>query len=315
MHKIVLTGATSSIGIAIINKCIRDETEVLAIANPGSVNIKRIPESPYVTVAEASLEQLSSPIFDEYGGRFKDGAFIHLAWAATNGDAARNLVTPQALNIKYALDALDLAEKLGCSVFLGAGSQAEYGRREGILTEELIERPETAYGMAKLSACHMTRLAAAQKGIKHIWPRILSAYGPNCPDRTVINYSLIELINERIPELTKCEQIWDFIYIDDVAKALLLLCSKGRDGEVYLVGSGEDAVLRDYLTVSRDLLSERLGKELKPLGFGVKPYGPNTVMHLACSIDKLKADTGYEPDYTFADGMKETVEWMLNRTV
>lgn len=331
MQKVVLTGATSSIGIAIIEKCIENNIEVLAIANRGSSNIKKIRKHSLVTIVEASLDELSPERFgndnslelaeannevcsgDLLKEKYKGAAFIHLAWASTGGDAARNLLVPQAMNIKYSLDAVDLAESLGCSVFVGAGSQAEYGRKNENLTEETKENPETAYGMAKLCAGQMTRLACQQKGIRHIWPRILSAYGPNCPDRTVVNYSLIELINDNSPKLTGCQQIWDFIYIDDVAKALLLLADKGVDGQIYVIGSGISKELKEYLIEMRQLLIEYKGKAVKELDLGANPYGPNTVMHLSCSIDKLRKDTGYEPDYSFEEGMKKTIEWMSSR--
>lgn len=307
IKSVVVTGASSSIGTAIIDECIKENIRVLAIVKPDSVNFNRINRAENVTVLECSLEELNSIETDE-----KYEAFIHLAWAATAGDAARNLLIPQSMNIRYALEAVDLAKKLGCSVFVGSGSQAEYGRTDEILTESTAPNPETAYGMAKLCAGQMTRLSCSQKGIRHIWPRILSAYGPKCQTQSVINYILNELINDRIPSLSGGDQVWDFIYTGDVARALLLLADKGHDGEVYVIGSGKQRLLKEYFVEAAEVVKEKLGKKEASLGLGEKPYGPNTVMHLACNIDKLKKDVGFEINTDFSTGISNTIEWLLN---
>lgn len=305
IRKIVVTGATSSLGTALIDLCVKNNIEVLAIANPGSKNIARINKSDNVIIKECSLEALATFAINNNDIQKDYDAFFHLAWAATAGDAARNMLMPQALNIQYSLDAVNLAEELGCKAFIGSGSQAEYGRTNKVLTEELEAKPETAYGMAKLCAGQMTRLMCKGKGIKHIWPRILSAYGPNCQPRTVINYTLTELLLGNVPSLSKGEQIWDFIYTGDVAKALLLLAEKGMDGEIYLIGSGEADKLSNYLSRARDVINPDL-----PLGLGEKEYGENTVMHLACDITKLKNDTGFEIETDFETGILSTIEWI-----
>ena len=185
-----------------------------------------------------------------------------------------------------------------------------YGGTDEVLTEETITRPETAYGMAKLCAGQMTRLACKQKGIRHIWPRILSAYGPKCQPQSVLNYTLTELLNGRRPSLSGGEQIWDFIYTGDVARALLLLTEKGRDGEVYVIGSGCSKPLKEYLLVVKNIVADVMGNDSLQLGFGERPYGESAVMNLQCDISKLKRDTGFYCNTSFADGIVETIKWI-----
>ncbi len=318
IRKAVITGATSSLGTAMISECIDNNIEVLALANRGSKNLGRIPKSDKVRIVECSVDEFGS---DELLETIKNvdpsgsfDVFVNFAWTSTAGDNARNMLGQQAMNVRYSLDAVDLAEKLGCKVFIGAGSQAEYGRTEEDLTEETVCRPETAYGMAKLCAGQMTRLACRQKGIKHIWPRILSGYGPNCQPQTIINYTITELINGRSPELTACEQIWDFIYTGDVAKALLLLAEKGKDGEVYVIGSGKSRTLKEYMEDIRMVISEVPGNtgltKVPDISFGAKPYTESIVMHLSCDISKLKNDTGFVPETDFETGIRKTIDYV-----
>ena len=84
--------------------------------------------------------------------------FYHFGWDGTFGNS-RNNMYGQNQNVRYALDAVEAAQALGCSTFVGAGSQAEYGRFEGKLNAGVPAFPENGYGIAKLCAGQMTRIA------------------------------------------------------------------------------------------------------------------------------------------------------------
>lgn len=299
LKKIALTGATSTLGTAVIRECIADEIQVVAFVNRGSQNEKRIPESFLVKKIYCTLDEMKS--LDVSGVDAE--VFFHLAWASTNR-AVRNELAPQVDNIRYALDSVELAERLGCSTYLGAGSQAEYGRVNAALVEDINPHPETAYGMAKLCAGQMTRLECKKRNIKHIWPRILSTYGPNTQDTTILNYTIKCLLHGEKPSLTECRQIWDFLYVDDAARALLLLAEKGKNGEVYLIASGNARPLKDYIEIIR--------KKVNPnaeIGYGDIPYGDDMVMYLKGNISKIKDEVGFKPQITYEEGISRTIEW------
>ena len=172
--KAVITGPTGMIGTALINKCIQEQIPALPVCSTEAARTPHIPQSRFVKVVETDLSEisrLSQIINDKYD------VFYHLAWAGTTGKA-RNDMYLQNENIKFTLDAVELASKLGCKVFIGAGSQAEYGRYEGRLTPDTPVFPENGYGMAKLCAGQMSRIRCRELGIRHIWVRILSVYGP-----------------------------------------------------------------------------------------------------------------------------------------
>lgn len=308
MNTIVITGATSLLGTALIDECIKQNIDVIAICNPGSKNIDNITRNEHVIIAECELSELKNFRCDKVNT--KGAAFVHLAWASTSGDVARDQLQPQVANIQYSIEAVELANRLGCSVFIGAGSQAEYGRTNEVLTECTDTHPETAYGIAKLCTGQMTRLACTKYGIRHIWTRILSAYGPRYQLQTVLNYTLIELMKGQSPMLSEGIQIWDFIYSGDVARALLLLADRGANGEVYVIGSGISKPLKDFLLEARNVLEKIEKQSLPELCFGAKLYSDSTVMHLACDISKLKQDTGFEIETTFEDGIIHTIEWL-----
>lgn len=300
MKKVIITGPTGAIGIALIKKCIKEKTQVLAICRKGSKRVERIPKHPLVQILECDLSDLKNlnPKKD-----IKYDVFYHLAWEATIGDG-RNDMPTQIKNIEYTLDAVGLAERMECHTFIGAGSQAEYGRVEGRLSEKTPAFPENGYGMAKLCAGQMSRIECSKRGICHIWTRILSVYGPYDGDSTMIQSVIQKLLKGERPSLTLGEQKWDYLYSGDAAEAMYLLGDKGIDGSIYCIGSGHAIPLRKYIEQLRDWINPELS-----LGFGDIPYGEKQVMYLCADISKLRKDTGFVPKTDFKTGIKSTIEW------
>ena len=210
----------------------------------------------------------------------------------------------QIKNIESARKAVEAAHRLGCQVFLGAGSQAEYGRTEEKIAPGLPANPENGYGIAKLCAGQMTRIMCQKLRIKHIWCRILSTYGPYDGLQTMVMSGIRKMVAGERPSYTKGEQLWDYLYCDDAAMAFYLAALKGKDGAVYCVGSGQTRKLSDYILAIRDCVNPEL-----EVGIGDIPYYENQVMYLCADITSLTEDTGFVPKYSFEEGIKETVEW------
>ena len=296
----VISGATGAIGMALVELLEENRIETLVLCRNGSARAARIKESKYIKKVDCSLDLMSC-----LAGRVDEryDVFFHLAWVGTIGDS-RNDMYLQNSNVKYTLDAVNLAARLGCHTFIGAGSQAEYGRFEGILTPDTPAFPENGYGMAKLCAGQMSREVATSLGLKHIWARILSVYGPYDGELTMVGSTVRKLLSGEIPKFTAGEQLWDYMYSKDAAQALFALAENGHDREIYCLGSGSSRMLRDYIYMIRDAVD----KEAK-LGIGEIPYAPRQVMRLEVDVSKLTEHTGFVPGYSFEQGIAQTVEW------
>ena len=300
--RIVITGATGAVGTALIAEGIRQNVEMLVICRKASKRRQQIPDHPLVKVLELNMEEYET--YQPPEGEMSYDVFYHFAWGGTTGDG-RNDCEIQEKNIRYALDAAALAKRFGCSDFVGAGSQAEYGRVEGNLNSQTPAFPENGYGMAKLCAGQMTRLYCRQAGMRHVWTRILSIYGPGDGAGSMVMSAIHRLLAGETPAFTKGEQQWDYLYSGDAAKALLLLGEKGHDGGVYCLGSGKARPLADYIGMIRDAIDPRLSVAL-----GAVPYAPGQVMYLCADIAKLKEDTGFAPEVSFEEGIKKTIMWV-----
>ncbi len=301
MNSAIITGGTGMLGLALVRLLIQNNVRVLMLVRPGSKRASRIPNNPLVKTLECDLNQLSTlEIPDE-----KYDTFFHFGWGGTFGDS-RNDMYLQNENVKFTMDAVSLAHRLGCTTFVGAGSQAEYGRvADGVkVAPNLPAFPETGYGIAKLCAGQMSRVECKKLGIKHIWTRILSTYGPYDGMHTMVMSGIIKMLDGERPQYTKGEQMWDYLYCDDAAMAFYLAAEKGKDGSIYCIGSGNVKPLREYITKIRDVVNS--GQEI---GFGEIPYYDKQVMYLCADITSLTEDTGFVPQVDFEDGVRRTVDW------
>ncbi len=301
--KAVITGATGAVGMALIRKLTELGNEVAVLCRSSSPRSSNIPAGGLVKKIDCPLDKMSSLELD--GERYD--VFFHLAWDGTTG-AARNDMYLQNLNVKYTLDAVCLAKKLGCKTFVFAGSQAEYGRTEEKLFSRTPAFPENGYGMAKLCAAQMSRTVCREQGIKHIHARILSVYGEYDGERSLVMSTVKKLLNGEKTSFTAGEQMWDYMYSSDAAKALIALAEDGRDGGIYCLGSGEARPLREYIEMIRDAVGSTA-----PLGLGEIPYADGQVMYLCANTEELIRDTGYVPSTSFKDGIKRTVEWYIKK--
>ena len=301
MRKAIVTGATGMLALALMRRLTAEQYKIYAVVRPNSGRRANIPVQDNITVVECDLDNISAlpEMIEE-----KCNMFFHFAWDSTYG-ASRNDMDAQVRNIKASVEAVKAAHKLGCTTFLGAGSQAEYGRTEEKLSAETPTNPENGYGMAKLCAGQMTRVMCRELGIKHIWCRILSTYGPYDGKQTMVMSGILKMLAGERASYTKGEQQWDYLYCDDAAEAFYLAADKGVDGSIYCIGSGKTRPLSEYILAIRDAVDPTLS-----VGLGEVPYFENQVMYLCADISALTRDTGFVPKYSFEDGIKATVEWV-----
>ena len=303
INSAVVNGSLGTIGIALTKRLLEQGTsKVYAVAYPGDPRIERIPEGAEIIPCDMREINLLTELIDQ-----PVDAFFHLAWMGAIGDG-RNDMLLQTENIRCAIEAAKTAKELECQVYVGVGSQAEHGRIEGKVTADAPCFPTNGYGMAKLCAGQMTRVTCRQLGLRHEWARVLSVFGANDGPLAVTSIILNALFAGEKPSLTAGEQMWDYIYADDAADALICMAANGQDCAIYPVGSGKVRPLREYFEIIRDAVDPKL-----PLGLGEKPYPPAQVMYLQADITQLTKDTGFQPKTSFEEAAKIVVKQYQQR--
>lgn len=307
MKKIIVTGATSMMGIALIEECLKAGDQVFAVLRKDTARKDRLPLHPNLRLVWCGLEELSelpSRILtgaDVAAGNVTFDIFYHFAWGNTG--ASRDKSTwLQSRNIQYTLEAVQAAGILGCRRFIGAGSQAEYGPRQGgPIGPDTQTAPATPYGVSKLAACELSRLLCRELSIEWIWPRIFSVFGKNEKESTMISAAVRAFLAKEPMAFTPGENLWDYLYSKDAGRAYYLIGEKGKPGAIYCVGSGRPRPLQEYIRE----LAQVTGWPEGAGGIGKKPYPQGPLTNLWADIRTLKEETGFVPEVSFAEGIRD----------
>ena len=286
---VLITGATGFIGAALCRELLEYGHTVTAVVRPESKHINKIPNG--IQIVELALEDIS-----EMTGRFD--LCYHLAWNGSAGEM-RHDFDVQLSNIKYTVDTMRCAKKLGCHKFIGAGSQAEYGVVHSRCREDMPTDPFMMYGAAKLSTYHMSKIVAEQEGISFVWPRIYSVYGVGENQGTLISYLMDCFWNHEPAELSSCDNMWDFMYITDCVKALRMLGENSNTSGIYNVSTGTPALLKQFVNRARQVIDP--SAEIR---FGVKQTDCNRTFWLEPDVQKLQ-DIGFECTIGFEEGIRK----------
>jgi nucleoside-diphosphate-sugar epimerase len=249
---------------------------------------------PHGLAEEAALEKAL--------GAFAPTHVVHIAWSGVLGRERND--PAQHRNAHESMRLLEIAVAAGAQHFIGLGSQAEYGPCQARIDEGAPTAPTTMYGAAKLATCHMASRLCEIAGVRFAWLRLFSSYGPRDNPEWLIPYLALTLLHRERPSVTAAEQRWDYIYVEDAARAVAAVAREAGASGVFNLGSGTAPRLRDIIERVRDEIDPAL-----PVGFGEVPYRPDQVMHLEADIRRLCAATGWRPQVGLAEGVRATVDW------
>lgn len=306
MKTVVITGATSSIGVALVKTCLSEGCYVIALTRLDSEHNVRLPDSKQLKLVQFDLRQGTDfPLID-----VPCDVFYHLAWCGT-GKSKRSDIALQAKNIQYTLNVIKLAKRLGCKKFVGAGSQAEYGQHYLPQTgPDDPVRPDTAYGISKYTAGRLGGLLASQLEMDYFWVRVFSVYGENDLPDTMIHTSLVKMKAGIECSFTAGTHFWDYLYSADAGRAFYLIGEKSVGNKIYCLGSGKARPLKQYICEMRDIVNPNLD-----LKFGEIPYSGGNGMSMCANIAALQRDTAWKPEVEFQEGIKNILNSFRNGEV
>jgi len=300
MERVIITGADGFVGSYTVQKFLEEGKLVLAL--------DMLPE-PRRLQSHENLQYLQCDISDIGEMRKKIehdkyDTFIHFAWAGSAGPG-RTDFNLQMLNVQSTVNCVRMAKELGCKRFVGAGSIMEYEMEDSTHTQGNKPSPSYIYSLGKFIAHSMSKIVAAEIGIDLLWPMITNAYGIGEFSPRFVNSTLRKMMNKEPLEFTAGTQTYDFVYVSDVAKAFYLVAEKGKPFCEYMIGSGNARPLKEFIIE----MVKSCAPDMTPI-FGNVPYAGTILPLETYSIKALKEDCGFNPEWSFAEGTKKTMEWL-----
>lgn len=215
----------------------------------------------------------------------------------------RNNIELQEQNFKYSISALHSAAKLKAKVFMSAGSQAEYGLQNEIISENTVPKPVTAYGKSKLKFYEYgIEFCKNNNNIKFVEPRFFSLYGAGDYEGTLIMSMLTKMLKNEPCDLTDCTQKWNFLNIKDaVAGIKILLENEQVKSDAYNFASKDTKELKSFLLEMKKITNSK-----SRLNFGIISHNDSGKYGINPDITKL-LNTGWQPKISFEDGIREII--------
>lgn len=216
---------------------------------------------------------------------------IHLAWPGVYGnDRYREEVQRDGYNLTRRLFA---AVTPACRRWVGAGSQAEFTQRS------------TPYAIYKRWSLMATHEWALRHRVGFAWARLYSVYGPGEVPDSFLPYLIRELLAGRDPALTDQNLPWDFLFVDDAARALVAL-ALGKATGLYEIAAGETIYTQDAARIVRDKVAPAA-----TLRFGARPRRAVEIDGIGpVNVAPMRA-LGWSPQVSFSAGLDALIESLI----
>lgn len=187
-----------------------------------------------------------------------------------------------------------------------------------LFTEETPYAPSSPYSASKAGSDHLVRSWNRTYDLPTIVTNCSNNYGPyHFPEKLIPLIILNALAGKQLPVYGNGEQIRDWLYVEDHARALYKVVTEGKSGETYCIGGHNERKNIDVVKTICTILDPIIDN--KPNGITsfselIKfvPDRPGHDVRYAICADKIKRDLGWAPEETFESGIEKTVHWYLN---
>lgn len=329
--KILVTGGAGFIGSAVIRHIIQNtNNQVLNIDKltyAGNLeSLKEIDQHSNYEFKQIDIcdtEQITAAI-----DAFQPNAIMHLA-AESHVD--RSIDGPAAFiqtNIVGTYTLLEAARKYWMSLDVEAqqnfrfhhiSTDEVYGDLEGttdLFTETTSYAPSSPYSASKASSDHLVRAWHRTYGLPVIVTNCSNNYGPyHFPEKLIPLVILNALDAKPLPVYGNGQQIRDWLFVEDHARALYKVVTEGVVGETYNVGGHNEKqnieVVKTICKILDELKPQANGQTYESLITFVKDR-PGHDLRYAIDATKIQNELGWTPTETFETGIRKTVEWYLN---
>lgn len=325
MKTLLITGGAGFIGSHVVRLFVKkypnyNIINLDALTYAGNLeNLKDIDGSPNYTFVKGDItdEVLIPKLFEKY----KFDGVVHLA-AESHVD--RSITDPFAFiktNVFGTANLLNAAKEawkgnMDGKRFYHISTDEVYGSlgETGLFTEKTSYDPRSPYSAAKASSDHFVRAYFHTYGLPVVISNCSNNYGANHFPEKLIPLSIHNIKNNKpIPIYGKGENVRDWLWVEDHARAIDVIFHTGVDGETYNIGGNNEWTNIALIHALCEIMDRKLGREsgesAKLITFVKDRAGHD--LRYAIDSSKLQRELGWLPSLQFEEGLEKTVDWYL----
>ncbi len=323
--KILITGGAGFIGSHVVRLFVNKYPDIQIInldklTYAGNLeNLKDIDNKPNYTFEKGDIADVE--FIDKLFQKYQFDGVIHLA-AESHVD--RSISDPMAFikaNVFGTVNLLNAAVKYWKDYFNGkrfyqVSTDEVYGAlgSEGFFYEDTAYDPKSPYSASKASADHFVRAYMNTYKLPVVLSSCSNNYGPNQFPEKLLPLAINNIKNNKaIPIYGKGENVRDWLYVLDHARAIDLIFHKGETGKTYNIGGHNEWKNIELIRLLCKIMDEKLGREKgtseKLITFVTDRAGHD--LRYAIDASLIEKELGWTPSLTFEEGMAKTVDWYL----